>query len=124
MNPNLHMEPTVIHINHQRAWEVDVEAEDENDGDGEESKSGASGPSEAFLSLQKDLEEKEMIQKENEERARNEEVVAAEAAKSVRRKVGERQSVMFLHGCTGTVLPRVRGGVVVLMQRRYCCTAL
>lgn len=73
----------------QRAWEVDVEADDGNndDDDGVES-ADAGAPSEAFLSLQKDLDEKEKIQKDNEERARNEEVVAAEAANSLRRKVG------------------------------------
>lgn len=74
----------------QRAWEVDVEADEADDANGESATTTAdssSAPSEAFLSLQKDLEEKEKIQKENEERAKNEEVVAAEAAKSARRKV-------------------------------------
>lgn len=63
---------------------MDVEADDNNE-DGDET---AASPSEAFLSLQKELEEKEIIQKENEERIQNEHVVAAEAAKSLRRKVG------------------------------------
>ncbi|CAM9405857.1 unnamed protein product [Pylaiella littoralis] len=71
----------------KRAWEEDVEAEaDGGGGGGDESTADAGGPSEAFLSLQKDLEEKERIQKENEQRARDEEMVAAEAANSVRRK--------------------------------------
>lgn len=64
---------------------MDVEADDEA---GDET---AAAPSEAFLSLQKDLEEKEIIQKENEERIKNEHVKAAEAENSLRRKVGPRR---------------------------------
>ena len=67
---------------------MDVEADD-NDEAGDET--AAAAPSEAFLSLQKDLEEKEIIQKENEERIRNEHVKAAEAENSLRRKVGPRR---------------------------------
>lgn len=67
----------------QKAWELDAEADD-NDEAGDET---TAAPSEAFLSLQKDLEEKERIQKENEERMKNEHVKAAEAEKSLRRKV-------------------------------------
>lgn len=66
----------------QRAWEEDAEADDDID----------NAPSEAFISLQKDLEEKEKIQQENADRLRNEDIKAAEAAKSLRRKVKEQVS--------------------------------
>lgn len=56
----------------------------DDDGDG-----ATAAPSEAFLSLQKELQEKEEIQRENEERARNETALAAEAATTIIRKVLE-----------------------------------
>ncbi|CAM9147032.1 unnamed protein product [Ectocarpus sp. 4 AP-2014] len=63
----------------KRAWEVDAEADDKDEGDD-------TTPSEAFLSLQRELEEKEKIQQENAERAKNQDALAAEAANSLRRK--------------------------------------
>ncbi|CAN0184891.1 unnamed protein product, partial [Ectocarpus sp. 13 AM-2016] len=60
-------------LTHKRAWEVDVEADDKDEGDD-------TTPSEAFLSLQRELEEKEKIQQENAERAKNQDALAAEAA--------------------------------------------
>lgn len=74
-----HRQPNPTLLVRQRAWEEDVEADDDND----------NAPSEAFISLQKDLEEKEKIQQENAERLKNEDMKAAEAAKSLRRKVKE-----------------------------------
>lgn len=57
-----------------------MEADDKDEGDD-------TAPSEAFLSLQRELEEKEKIQQENAERAKNEDALAAEAANKLRRKV-------------------------------------
>lgn len=68
----------------KRAWEEEVDAADGADDDGD---GVTAAPSEAFLSLQKELEEKEQIQRENEERARNETALAAEAATTMIRKV-------------------------------------
>lgn len=59
----------------QRAWEEEADADD---GD---------GPSDAFLLLQKELEEKEIIQKENEERSKKQEAAAAEATRALVEKV-------------------------------------
>ncbi|CAM9518335.1 unnamed protein product, partial [Laminaria digitata] len=68
-----------------RAWEEEVDAADAADGDGD-GDGAKTAPSEAFLSLQKELEEKEEIQRENEERARNQTALAAEAATTIIRK--------------------------------------
>lgn len=57
----------------------DNEDEDDHDATG--------APSEAFLSLQKELEEKESIQRENEETEKNREKTTAEAARAAVEKV-------------------------------------
>lgn len=57
-----------------------MHADDDADG-------SSTAPSEAFLSLQKDLDDKEQIQKDNEERIKNREKLAAEAANKVKMKV-------------------------------------
>lgn len=62
----------------------------EDDADGEGRATGdetAATPSEAFLSLQKELEAKENIQRENEEREKNREKLAAEAVQAALEKV-------------------------------------
>ncbi|CAM9895515.1 unnamed protein product, partial [Scytosiphon promiscuus] len=73
--------PNKTETKKKRSWEIDAEA-DENEANDETT----SAPSEAFLQLAKDLEEKEKIQRENEERLRNQDALAAEAAGKARRK--------------------------------------
>lgn len=60
--------------------------DDQSDG-GDDDAGGGGAPSEAFLSLQKELEEKETIQRENEERVKNQDRLAAEAARAAIEKV-------------------------------------
>lgn len=64
-----------MYLARQRAWEQEAEAEDDD------------GPSEAFLLLQKELEEKETIQRENEERAKDRQEEMTKEAKALFEKV-------------------------------------
>lgn len=77
----------------QRAWEEEV---GNDDGDGDEASDVNATPSEAFLSLQKDLEEKEKIQKGNEEKAKNFEKIAAKAANSLQMKVRSAHVLLYV----------------------------
>lgn len=80
----------------QRAWEVDLDREPDLSGEpdlgGEveldsEDDFETTAPSEAFLSLKKELNDKERIQEENKRRAEEQEAVAAKTANTLRKKV-------------------------------------
>ncbi|CAM9181699.1 unnamed protein product [Discosporangium mesarthrocarpum] len=68
----------------KRAWEEDVEAA-EDDSVGQ--------PSDAFLALQKELEDKEMIQKENEERTKNRDIERENKLEAARVKTEKRKAL-------------------------------
>lgn len=80
----------------QRAWEVDLDGEPDFSGEpnlgGEldldsEDDFETAAPSEAFLSLKKELNDKERIQQENRRMVEEQEAVAAKAANILQKKV-------------------------------------